>query len=248
MHQNWSPNYLISLTAKQTMTDIPYTPENPKTIQLLFTRIARNYDLTNHVISLGFDVLWRRRFARLFEDRKKIADVCCGSGAMVPLLKERILVGLDFTRAMLKVASHNHPTSRFTEGDAQTVPFLSSSFDAAIIVYSIRNIPDVPKALRELHRILEPGGVVGILDFGIPENKVMKALYLLYFQKLMPFVGSWVARDKSSYHYFVNSVMRFPKRKEFLKWMQQAGFQNCRFHQYTGGAALCYLGEKPILT
>lgn len=230
------------------MTEIPYTPDNPKTIRLLFTRIAGNYDLTNHVISLGFDVLWRRRFATLFKDRNKIADVCCGSGAMVPLLKGRILAGLDFTRAMLKVASDHNPGSGFIEGDAQASPFLSSTFDAAMIVYSIRNIPDVPKALAELYRILQPGGMVGILDFGIPENKLIKAFYLLYFQKLMPFVGSWVARDRSSYHYFVNSVMRFPKRKEFLEWMRQAGFQNCRFQEYTGGAALCYLGEKSSTT
>jgi demethylmenaquinone methyltransferase/2-methoxy-6-polyprenyl-1,4-benzoquinol methylase len=226
------------------MFEIPYTPENPKTIRLLFTRIANQYDLTNHVISLGFDMLWRRRFASLFKSRNKIADICCGSGAMVPLLRERILAGLDFTRAMLNVATARNPGARFIEADAQSIPFASSSFDAAIIVYSIRNIPDVPKALKELYRILQPGGIVGILDFGVPENKILNAIYLLYFRKLMPFVGSWVARDKSSYHYFVNSVMKFPKRKEFLKWMQDAGFQNCRFQEYTGGAALCYLADK----
>jgi demethylmenaquinone methyltransferase / 2-methoxy-6-polyprenyl-1,4-benzoquinol methylase len=225
------------------MVDIPYKPEEPRTIRLLFTRIARNYDLTNHVISLGFDILWRKKFARLLKGRNKIADICCGSGAMFPLLGERILAGLDFTRAMLQIASR-YPGARLVEGDAQKIPFEDQTFDATIIVYSIRNIPDLSSTLGELHRILRQSGMVGILDFGVPEGRFTKALYLLYFQKLMPFLGSFVARDKSSYHYFVNSVLRFPKRREFLELMQKAGFKNCKYLEYTGGAALVYLGEK----
>ena len=223
--------------------NIPYTPQEPKSIRLLFTRIAENYDLTNHVISLGFDVLWRKKFVKLLKGRNRIADVCCGTGAMFPLLGNRIRAGLDFTHAMLQVAARKSQTN-LVEGDAQKVPFQSDSFDAAIIVYSVRNIPDVPAALKELHRILEKSGLVAILDFGVPEGKFSKALYLLYFQKLMPFVGSFVARDKSSYHYFVNSVLRFPKRKEFLQLMKSAGFQNPRYLEYMGGAALVYLAEK----
>jgi demethylmenaquinone methyltransferase / 2-methoxy-6-polyprenyl-1,4-benzoquinol methylase len=226
------------------MVEIPYSPQEPRSIKLLFSRIARNYDLTNHVISLGFDVRWRRKFAQLLKGREKIADVCCGSGAMYPLLKTRLRAGLDFTRAMLQVAADNHPGFRLVEGDAQKVPFHNESFDAAIIVYSIRNIPDVPSALAELHRILEPGGLLGILDFGVPEGKWKQKLYLLYFQKFLPFVGSFVARDRSSYHYFVNSVLRFPKRKEFLTMMDNAGFKKSRYLEYMGGAALVYLGEK----
>ena len=226
------------------MVEIPYKPEEPRSIQLLFSRIAKNYDLTNHVISLGFDILWRRKFTRFLKGRRRIADVCCGSGAMFSLLGDRMLAGLDFTRAMLRVALANHPAARVVEGDAQKIPFGSDRFDAAIIVYSIRNIPDVPATLKELYRILEPSGLLGILDFGVPEGKWTRKLYLLYFQKLMPIVGSFVARDRSSYHYFVNSVLRFPKRKDFVAMMENAGFKNCRYLQYMGGAALVYLGDK----
>jgi demethylmenaquinone methyltransferase/2-methoxy-6-polyprenyl-1,4-benzoquinol methylase len=226
------------------MVEIPYSPNDPSSIQLLFTRIARNYDTTNHVISLGFDVLWRKRFAQLFQNRRKIADICCGSGAMMPLLGDRILAGLDFTRAMLRVCTERNPKSRLVEGDAQNIPFANNVFDTAIIVYSIRNIPDTRKTLSELYRVLQPGGMLGILDFGVPKGKILESLYLLYFRKVMPFLGSWVARDKSSYHYFVNSVILFPKREEFVKLMEEAGFQNCRFQEYTFGAALCYQGEK----
>jgi demethylmenaquinone methyltransferase / 2-methoxy-6-polyprenyl-1,4-benzoquinol methylase len=225
------------------MVQIPYTPDEPRSIQLLFTRIAKNYDLTNHVISFGLDIWWRKKFAKLLKDRERIADVCCGSGAMYPLLGNRILAGLDFTRAMLQIAAQNLG-ARLVEGDAQKIPFVNESFDAAMIVYSIRNIPDVPGALKELHRVLASGGLLGILDFGVPEGKLSKRAYLLYFQKLMPFLGSFVARDKSSYHYFVNSVLRFPKRTEFLDLMKNAGFRNCRYLQYFAGAALVYLGEK----
>lgn len=224
--------------------DIPYSPNQPASIRLLFTRIARRYDRTNHVISLGFDILWRRKFARLLRDRKRIADVCCGSGAMIPLLGSRIRAGLDFTRAMLQVAAERYPATRLVEGDAQKTPFRSACFDAAVIVYSIRNIPDVPAALSELYRVLEPGGLLAILDFGVPEGKILNWLYLLYFQKIMPFFGSWVAEDKASYHYFVKSVLRFPKRQAFLDWMRAAGFENCRYSEYTAGAALVYLADK----
>jgi demethylmenaquinone methyltransferase / 2-methoxy-6-polyprenyl-1,4-benzoquinol methylase len=225
------------------MVEIPYKPDEPRTIQLLFTRIAKNYDLTNHVISLGFDVWWRRKFVRLLQGRQRIADICCGSGAMFPLLGERILAGVDFTRAMLQIAAR-YPKARLVEGDAQKLPLQSETFDAAVIVYSIRNIPDLDSSLRELNRILQQGGLVAILDFGVPEGRLMKQLYLLYFQKVMPFVGSFVARDRSSYHYFVNSVLRFPKRRDFLALMEKAGFKSCRYLEYTGGAALVYLGEK----
>jgi demethylmenaquinone methyltransferase/2-methoxy-6-polyprenyl-1,4-benzoquinol methylase len=223
--------------------NIPYSPQEPKSIRLLFTRIAENYDLTNHVISLGLDVLSRKKFIKLLNGRNRIADVCCGTGAMFPLLGNRIRAGLDFTRAMLQVAART-PGARLVEGDAQRVPFLSNTFDAAMIVYSIRNIPDVLAALKELHRILEKDGLLAILDFGVPEGRLSKAMYLLYFQKLMPFLGSFVARDKSSYHYFVNSVLRFPKRNEFLQLMKDAGFKNPRYLEYMGGAALVYLAEK----
>ncbi len=227
------------------MVDIPYTPEKPQSIRLLFTRIAGNYDLTNHVISLGFDVLWRRRFAKLFAGRSRIVDVCCGSGAMLPILGKRVAAGLDFTRAMLQVARRKSPATPLVEGDAQKIPFCAASFDGAIIVYSIRNIPDVPAALAEFHRVLAPGGMLGILDFGAPEGAFMNKLYLLYFQKIMPFVGSWIARDTSSYHYFVNSVLRFPQREAFLEKMRAAGFVDCHCREYTFGAALCYTAIKP---
>jgi demethylmenaquinone methyltransferase/2-methoxy-6-polyprenyl-1,4-benzoquinol methylase len=164
---------------------------------------------------------------------------------MFPLLGNRILAGLDFTRAMLDVAAADHPAGRFVEGDAQKIPFGSNCFDAAIIVYSIRNVPDVPAALKELFRILQPGGLLGILDFGVPETRFGRSLYLLYFQKIMPFLGSWIAGDKSSYHYFVRTVLRFPKRDAFLEWIRAAGFEKCRYSAYTMGAALCYLAEKP---
>ena len=162
----------------------------------------------------------------------------------MPVMGERILAGLDFTHAMLNVCAEKNPGSRLVEGDAQNIPFASNTFDAAMIVYSIRNIPDTRKALSELYRILQPGALLGILDFGVPKGKIMEALYLFYFRKIMPFIGSWVARDKSSYHYFVNSVIHFPKREEFVKLMEEAGFQNCSYQEYTFGAALCYLGKK----
>ena len=225
--------------------EIPYKQSDPKSIQLLFTRIAKSYDRTNHVISLGFDVLWRKRFARLFADSKRIADICCGSGAMLPLLGNRILAGLDFTHAMLRVAASRNGSARLAEGDAQRMPFESNTFDAAIMVYSIRNIPDTAKLLSEMFRILQPGGRLGILDFGVPESRIGRALYLFYFRRIMPVIGDLVAGDKGSYHYFVNSVMNFPKRSAFLELVRQAGFSGGRMTQYVFGAALVYLAEKP---
>jgi demethylmenaquinone methyltransferase/2-methoxy-6-polyprenyl-1,4-benzoquinol methylase len=226
------------------MVEIPYKPQDPNSIKLLFTRIAQNYDLTNHVISFGLDVVWRKKFARLFQDRNKVADICCGSGAFLPLMKGRIAAGLDFTHAMLLIAQEKNSGIPLVEGDAQKIPFASESFDATVIVYSIRNIPNVSLCLRELYRVLQPGGKLGILDFGVPEGKVMNSFYRFYFTKVLPIVGSFVARDPSSYHYFANSVINFPKRDAFVEMIQQAGFKNARYEQYLMGAALVYLAEK----
>src|SRR5438874_12418471 len=114
--------------------EIPYSQQNPKSIRLLFTRIARNYDLTNHVISLGLDVHWRKKFLRSLEGRQRIADICCGSGAMFPLLGKRIATGLDFTHAMLQVSRTRDGSIPLVEGDAQNMPLVGGSFDAAIMV------------------------------------------------------------------------------------------------------------------
>ena len=181
----------------------------------------------------------------MFRDRNRVVDVCCGTGALFPILGDRLSAGLDFTHAMLRRARERHPSARVAEGDAQKMPFHSSFFDAALIVYSIRNIPDVPAALSELHRVLVPSGLLGILDFGIPTGEFGKKLYLLYFQKLLPLLGSWVAKDPASYRYFVDSVLRFPKRNAFLEIMRSAGFAECRCVEFTFGAALCYLAKKP---
>jgi demethylmenaquinone methyltransferase/2-methoxy-6-polyprenyl-1,4-benzoquinol methylase len=226
------------------MVEIPYKPQDPGSIKLLFTRIAKNYDLTNHVISFGLDIVWRKKFAQLFKDRNRVADICCGSGAFLPLMKGRIRAGLDFTHAMLLIAKEKNPGVRLVEGDAQKLPFSSESFDATVIVYSIRNIPDVSLCLSELYRVLEHGGKLGILDFGVPEGRIMNAFYRFYFTKVLPIVGSFVARDPSSYHYFANSVMNFPKRDAFVDLIRQAGFKNARYDQYLLGAALVYLAEK----
>src|SRR5436309_12691548 len=112
-----------------------YSPQNPKSIRLLFTRIARNYDLTNHIISLGLDVVWRKKFLKLLSGQQRIADICCGSGAMFPLLQKRIAAGLDFTHAMLQVARNRNGSIPLVEGDAQNMPLAAGMFDAAIIVY-----------------------------------------------------------------------------------------------------------------
>ena len=224
----------------------------------MFTSIAHRYDLLNHVLSCGVDRLWWRRAARAFahiarRPEARLLDLCCGTGDMsFALHKLRPagvpgfpVLGADFSRAMLLRAaqkSAGRPLS-WLEADALRLPFGDASFHLAVSAFGFRNLANYQAGLAEIHRVLVPGGKIGILEFGEPRGLV-GALYRLYFRRVLPVLGTLISGVRGPYAYLPASVARFPSPAEMLEHMRAAGFADVSWTPYTFGIAGLYRGTK----
>jgi demethylmenaquinone methyltransferase/2-methoxy-6-polyprenyl-1,4-benzoquinol methylase len=224
----------------------------------MFTSIAPRYDLLNHILSFNVDRIWWRRTARTFRHilirpNARILDLCCGTGDMAFALLRQAgkssaqIVGADFSHAMLRRAalkSANHAAApEWIEADALNLPFPDSHFDLVTSAFGFRNLADYDAGLREIARVLRPGGECGILDFGEPGG-VMGALYRIYFKQVLPRVGTMISGVRGPYAYLPASVERFPPPEEMLTRMRDAGFAEATWTPYTFGIAGLYRGKK----
>jgi len=225
----------------------------------MFTSIAPRYDLLNHVLSLNVDRLWWRRTARAFRHILRRADaraldLCCGTGDMTFALRQQAghgnpqIVGADFAHTMLqravaKSAVLNSSRPGWIEADALKLPLASGHFDLVTSAFGFRNLTDYDAGLREIVRVLRPGGECGILDFGEPKG-VMGALYRVYFKEVLPRMGTMISGVRGPYAYLPASVARFPEPDEMLQRMKQAGLAEASWIPYTFGIAVLYRGKK----
>jgi demethylmenaquinone methyltransferase/2-methoxy-6-polyprenyl-1,4-benzoquinol methylase len=228
----------------------------------MFTSIAPRYDLLNHVLSFNVDRLWWRRTARTFahifaQPDARVLDLCCGTGDMTFALRRRAgkhapqILGVDFSHAMLQRAhakSHrtvatDHTTPRWIEADAISLPFPGQRFNLVTSAFGFRNLADYDAGLREIARVLKPGGECGILDFSEPRG-LMGHLYRIYFKQVLPRVGTMLSGVRGPYAYLPNSVERFPEPEEMLDRMRRAGFREASWTPYTFGIAGLYRGKK----
>jgi demethylmenaquinone methyltransferase / 2-methoxy-6-polyprenyl-1,4-benzoquinol methylase len=230
-----------------------------RAVREMFTSIAPRYDLLNHVLSFNVDRLWWRRTARTFRHiltrpGARILDLCCGTGDLTFALRRQagtlpLILGADFSHAMLQraaaksaVASQNGPTPNWIEADALNLPFPSGHFDLLTSAFGFRNLADYDAGLREIARVLGPGGECGILDFGEPKG-AMGALYRIYFKQVLPRVGTVISGVRGPYAYLPASVERFPPPNEMLARMKSAGFAEASWTPYTFGIAGLYRGK-----
>jgi demethylmenaquinone methyltransferase / 2-methoxy-6-polyprenyl-1,4-benzoquinol methylase len=230
-----------------------------RAVREMFTSIAPRYDLLNHALSFNIDRLWWRRTARAFRhitsrSDGRILDVCCGTGDMTFALRRGAgkssprIVGADFSHAMLqrataKSAAANGAAPKWIEADALNLPFPSAHFDLVTSAFGFRNLADYDAGLREIARVLRPGGECGILDFGEPGG-AMGALYRIYFKQVLPRVGTMISGVRGPYAYLPASVERFPPPEEMLARMRAAGFNESSWTPYTFGIAGLYRGKK----
>jgi demethylmenaquinone methyltransferase/2-methoxy-6-polyprenyl-1,4-benzoquinol methylase len=227
-----------------------------RAVRAMFTSIAPRYDLLNHLLSFNIDRLWWRRAAgrfagRLSDPQCQALDLCCGTGDMAFALLRRSgksgakILGADFSHAMLQRAREKSAGTplRWVEGDALSLPFASARFDLVTSAFGFRNLADYNAGLREIARVLKPGGEVGILDFGEPGG-LMGQLYRFYFKRVLPKVGTMISGVKGPYAYLPASVERFPPPDEMLERMRKAGFQDVSWTPYTFGIAGLYRGRK----
>ena len=237
-----------------------------RAVREMFTSIAPRYDLLNHVLSFNIDRLWWRRTARAFRHilnrpEANILDLCCGTGDMTFALRRRAgkssaqILGADFSHAMLQRAaaksasasqnrsSQNRSRPGWIEADALSLPFPNAHFDLVTSAFGFRNLADYDAGLREIIRVLRPGGECGILDFGEPSG-MMGALYRIYFKQVLPRVGTLISGVRGPYTYLPASVERFPAPEEMLQRMKRAGFAEASWTPYTYGIAGLYRGKK----
>jgi len=227
-----------------------------RAVREMFTSIAPRYDLLNHVLSLNVDRLWWRRAAGTFENilsrpNARALDLCCGTGDMTFALFRQSrrsgarVLGADFSHAMLQRAQQKSAGTplRWLEADALTLPFPESEFDLVTAAFGFRNLADYDAGLREIVRILRPGGECGILDFGEPRG-LLGGIYRIYFKRVLPVIGTVISGVRGPYAYLPASVERFPAPVEMLDRMRAAGFREASWTPYTLGIAGLYRGKK----
>ena len=229
-----------------------------ESIQQMFDGIAPDYDRLNHLMSLGTDRCWRRRALReiVTPDRAQdILDLACGTGDFSLAIARRMhpgshITGLDLSEGMLAVMREKVARAGLEEriscvqGEAEALDWPDESFDVVTIAFGIRNFEQREAALREILRVLRPGGRLVILELSVPENRPLRACYNLYFKHFVPWIGGLVSGDKAAYRYLPASVQQFPGRREWMATMARCGFVNVRHRAFTFGLCRMYVGEK----
>jgi demethylmenaquinone methyltransferase/2-methoxy-6-polyprenyl-1,4-benzoquinol methylase len=227
----------------------------------LFDTIAARYDLINDLQSLGWHRVWKRRLVRMAASRPgaRALDLCCGTGDVALALARRGLdvTGLDFSEPMLAIArrraqqagfcsaNKSNSSLRFLRGDAQQVPFSDGSFDVVTISYGLRNLADLETGLREMKRVLKPGGRVFVLDFGKPDNAAWRAVYFGYLRHFVPLLGRWLCGDADTHGYILESLLHFPAQNGVAAKMRELGFGEVRILNLFGGVMSINSGEQP---
>ena len=227
----------------------------------MFGRVARRYDLANHLLSFNIDRHWRahtvRRVRHVFErPGARILDTCCGTGDMVLLLARALAqagtpaagpaLGSDFCHPMLtaargKIARRRAHAALF-EADALRLPLGDASLDLLTVAFGFRNLANYGEGLAEMRRVLRPGGVAAILEFSQPPNPLFRALYNFYARSILPAAGGALSGWRDAYRYLPESVRRFPGAAELAEAMRRAGFEGVEYEYLTGGIVALHLG------
>jgi demethylmenaquinone methyltransferase/2-methoxy-6-polyprenyl-1,4-benzoquinol methylase len=218
----------------------------------MFAGIAGRYDLLNHVLSMNIDKRWRKfvrnKLQDILDDQNAVVlDVACGTGDLAIELRNNAkakIIGSDFCRPMLTIAREKAADIPFVEGDAMGLPFYDGKFDAVTIAFGLRNLPNFEDGLRELCRILKPGGRLAILEFSSPIVPGFRGLFNFYFTRILPRVGGMVSGSRGAYEYLPDSVSKFPDQKGLSSMMSAAGFNAIDYTNLTGGIAACHIGTK----
>lgn len=225
-------------------------------VRSMFNRIAARYDLLNHVLSGGMDILWRRKAVRSLNLKPGgiFLDLATGTGDYAFTMLKREpgcrVIALDLAEVMLqemdkKVRARKLASATLlVQGDAEQLPLRDLCVDGLTIGYGIRNFPDKRRALLECGRVVKPGGRIAILELAGLPNPILNRLFNLYFRLVLPLIGRLISGDSMAYSYLPASVARFPERRVFLDWMREAGFADARAVELSLGISTLFLAEK----
>jgi demethylmenaquinone methyltransferase/2-methoxy-6-polyprenyl-1,4-benzoquinol methylase len=226
-------------------------------VKKMFDAIAEGYDMQNSVLSLRVDVLWRKALARMIPADRPVAiiDVAVGTAEVaMEIARQRPnarIFGMDFTPGMLAVGQRKlrkrglASRIRMTAGDARALPLPDACADALTISFGIRNVEERDVALREFFRVLKPDGKLLVMEFSLPDNPVLRFLYRLYFDHVLPPLGDFISRTGYAYSYLTRSVHAFPGPDQFIAEIRRAGFASVRQTPLWGGIARIHEGTRP---
>lgn len=242
----------------RTMHDVNRKNGPPaEQVERMFNSISRHYDLLNHLLSLGTDRSWRRKAVDMIGRHARphtILDVATGTGDLaieaMRLGTEKV-IGIDLSSGMLeegrrKIARKGYSGRiELLSGDALATGFPDETFEAAMSAFGVRNLEDTLRGLKEMFRVLRPGGMIMVLEFSRPSIFPLKQLYGFYFRRILPLIGRWVSGDPEAYSYLPDSVMSFPDNEKFLALLSSAGFIQVSQRRLSGGIASIYSGFRP---
>lgn len=217
----------------------------PVVVRGMFDRIAPVYDLMNRVMTAGLDQRWRRlAVAEVVWPGDRVLDACCGTGDLAVAAERRggRVVGLDFSPRMLERARGKSGTIEWVQGDALALPFPEAEFDSATVGFGVRNLEDLEGGLRELARVLKPGGKVAVLEITRPRG-ILRPFFRLWFDVLVPLAGR-VLPGGEAYTYLPASVRRFPGPEDLSALIRRAGFETVRYRLLGGGTVALHTGVK----
>jgi demethylmenaquinone methyltransferase / 2-methoxy-6-polyprenyl-1,4-benzoquinol methylase len=240
------------------MTVVPYKEEasgKKEQVAKMFNSISGNYDFLNHFLSLGIDIIWRKKAIKMLKSHqpKVILDVATGTGdfALEALkLNPEKIIGVDISEGMLDVGRKKMVEKKvdhlidLQKGDSENLPFEENKFDAIIVAFGVRNFENLERGLGEMLRVVKPGGKVVILEFSRPRSFPFKQLYSFYFKFIVPKIGRLVSNDRSAYTYLPESVQAFPDGNHFTQLLSRLGYQNTTCKPLTFGISSLYTGTK----
>ncbi|MEJ6573843.1 MAG: demethylmenaquinone methyltransferase [Actinomycetes bacterium] len=223
--------------------------KEPNEVSAMFDGVARRYDLLNDLLSLGRTKAWRKVATKIIAPKPgmRILDIAAGTGSSSRPLADAgaNVIPLDFSKGMLEAGHKRHPDLPFMQGDALALTFKENEFDVATISFGLRNTSDASKALQESFRVLKSGGLMVVVEFSQPTNRILRTIYLRYLVRALPAVARKVSSNPDAYIYLAESILAWPNQSGLADLMRAAGFGNVQWKNLTFGIVAIHTGVKP---
>lgn len=238
-----------------TVTPYGSAEQKKEQVEQMFDNIAPKYDLLNSILSLRIHKSWRKKCVNKLKSihPKSILDVATGTGDFAIACAElnpEFITGIDISEGMMKYGREKLKKLKLDQlitlqsGDAETVNLPDNSYDAIVVGFGVRNFQNLETGLKNLHRILKPGGMLLVLEFSYPKPGLFRSLYEFYSRFITPTVGRLFSKDKRAYSYLTESVKAFPHNEEFIAIMNKCGYSSSSYDSLTMGIAAMYCGKK----